>query len=147
MRVPFPVAVAVGSLAGSLIICALTSWGDPCTAQGYAGHACPIVLSSAQEHLRDAVLVLIFFGVGLLAGSATSSWRYIAGGLSALMTVPVTTVCGRLIYRVDTPLVPPVPLPLADYAVSVAALVVVFLLGILGAALSRWLPNFRWSGP
>ena len=147
MRVSFPVAVAVGSLAGTLAICALTPWGDPCTAQGYAGHACPIPLSPTQMHFRDAVLFMIIYCVGFITGSATRSWKYIGGGLSALLTVPLTTVCARFIYRVDTPLVPPVPLPMADYVGSVVFLIGVFLLGVAGAVSSRWCPGFRRSGP
>jgi hypothetical protein len=145
MRLRFARAVTVASLGGGIAICTLTltPWGDPCTAQGYAGHACPIILSASQLHLRDAVLGAILLFVGFVAGTITASWRYIAGGLSTLSAAILAGVCGHFIYRVDTPLFPVIRR--ANYFLAVAILASLLFVGVLGATASRWLPNFRSS--
>jgi len=144
MRLRFVWAITVASLGGGIAICALTPWGDPCTAKGYAGHACPIILSASQLHLRDAVLVAILLFVGFVAGTMTASWRYIAGGLSTLSAAILAGVCGHFIYRVDTPLFSVIR-P-ATYVPAIAILASLLFAGVLGATASRWLPNVRWSG-
>jgi hypothetical protein len=64
-------------------------------------------------HFRDAVLFMIISCVGFITGSATRSWKYIGGGLSALLTVPLTTVREAIEFQLDgmrehgTPLTPP----------------------------------------
>lgn len=147
MRLPFASAVTVASLGGAVVICALTPWGDPCTAQGFAGHACPIVLSASQTHLRDAVLAAIFLIVGLVAGITTRSAQYLAGGASTLFAVILAGAGDRLTYHVDTP--PFISgLPAAEYFLGVIFLASLACLGVLGAVVSRWLPNLLGSsGP
>jgi hypothetical protein len=144
MRLRFAWAITVASLAGGIAICVLTPWGDPCTAKGYAGHACPIILSASQLHVRDAVLGAILLLVGLLAGTLTPYRRYIAGGVSAFSAAMLAGVCGHFIYHVDTPLYSGAR-P-GGYGAAIAALASLIFLGIVGAMASRWLPNFRRTG-
>jgi hypothetical protein len=143
MRLRLPWAIATASVAGCLTICALVPWGDPCTAKGYAGHACPIIFSDSQTLLRNVILVAICVLIGFAAAALTRSRWYIAGGLSTPLAVLSGGITAHFAYAVETPLFR--ASAVANYWLSVGALACLGLLGMLGAALWRWLPNLRSS--
>ena len=49
MKLTLSWAVAFTAVSGGAVFCAVLPWGDPCTAKGYAGQLCPIVLGIAAS--------------------------------------------------------------------------------------------------
>jgi hypothetical protein len=145
MRLRLPWAIVVASIGGCVAFCASLPWGEPCAVAGYSGQPCPILMSKSHEYLSNAAFLVICLLVGFVAGSMTSSRRYLAGILSTPLSVILAVIVVHVIYPVDTPLfnsaVPGV------YTTALVFFVCLALLGLLGAAASRWSPNNRWRGP
>jgi len=130
------VAVVVAALSGCVVFCALLPWGDPCTVQGYSGQPCPIVLSLPQENLRNGVFIILCLLIGFGAGVTTPRRRFLAGSLSVPLAAVLAAIGVRVIYPVHTSY-----FNVASARDAVAGflwLLVLALLGTLGALLSQW---------
>ena len=129
MRLRFPWAIAVASIAGCAVFIALLPWGDQAV-PGFLGH------------LRNAVFFVICLLIGFVAGFITHSRRYLAGALSTPASAILAIIAAHFVYggtiHWDAP---------HFYRTTALVFAGLALLGALGAAASRWSPNNRWRGP
>ena len=145
MRLHSGLALALASLGGCATFFVLGPWGDPCTFHGYSGGPCPIVLSEAQNALRNVAFVAICLSVGFAAGKLSRSYQPLVGAASVLLAGFSAGIVAHVLYRLDAPLfTPPSGYALASAVAYMAGLA---LLGALGAIASKWSPNNRWWGP
>src|SRR5580658_3831907 len=127
-------AVASTAIGGGAVFCALLAWGDPCTAKGYSGQLCPIVLSASRQEFANLAFVTVCLLVGFVAGSI--SRQYIAGTLSAPLSALLGGISGHFLYAVKAPWfdskVPGAYLMAGLFIGGIA------LLGTIGAVAARW---------
>jgi hypothetical protein len=126
-RVRSILATVLPAAVGGGIFIALLPWGDPCSFNAPDVHCAPI--SSSEEHLRNAVFVLLNLVVGGAAALSARSWRTIAAPASAVLAALLTHFGARALY--DALEVQPV-----DWTGMSKFLAIVAILGLIGGLLS-----------
>jgi hypothetical protein len=136
MRMRFSLAVMSAVLLGCAALMSLLPWGDPCSLADPLGEAgCTIQLSSWQEHLHNAAFLGLCLLVGFAAGFMSPTRRYLAGALSVPFAVILAVFGSHFVYSLRGPILR-MGIP-GSYILALEAILVLVVVGILGAAFSR----------
>ena len=131
-------AIGVAVFCGCAAFVALLPWGDPCSFVSPSdGSGCNIVLSPLQEHIRNVSFGGICLLIGIVGGLLTRSHRLLVGALSS----PVAFLFAHFAIRWIYPIAwseHSIPWSLSGIYPTSAMLVGIAAIGLVGAALSRY---------
>jgi hypothetical protein len=137
-RLSTPLATAIAAVLGCAAFVALLPWGDPWSFAPQTGGVDDLTsLSSLQENIRNASFLILCLAIGFVTGLLTRSRRFIAGALSPPLAALVAHFAAHWLYGIEWPQ-PAVPWTPSRVLITVAYFAVMAAVGLVGAALSRY---------